>query len=46
MSTRRLALGAGLVAVYLLAVGSLAARAQLWNDELYTWYFAPAADDG
>ena len=40
MSTRRLALGAGLVALYLLAVGSLAARAQLWNDELYTWYFA------
>ena len=40
MSTRRLALGAGLVGLYLLAVGSLAARAQLWNDELYTWYFA------
>ena len=40
MSTRRLALGAGLVSLYLLAVGSLAARAQLWNDELYTWYFA------
>ena len=40
MNTRRLALGAGLVGLYLLAVGSLAARAQLWNDELYTWYFA------
>jgi dolichyl-phosphate-mannose-protein mannosyltransferase len=40
MSSRRLALGAGIVALYLLAVGSLAARAQLWNDELYTWYFA------
>ena len=40
MSMRRLALGAGLVGLYLLAVGSLAARAQLWNDELYTWYFA------
>jgi len=40
MSTRRLALGAGGVALYLLAFGSLAARAQLWNDELYTWYFA------
>ncbi len=39
MSARRLALGAGIVALYLLAVGSLAARAQLWNDELYTWYF-------
>ena len=40
MSTRRLAVAAGPVAVYVLAVGSLAARAQLWNDELYTWYFA------
>ena len=40
MTTRRLALGAGLVGLYLLAIGSLAARAQLWNDELYTWYFA------
>ena len=40
MSTRRLALGAGLVGLYLFAVGSLAARAQLWNDELYTWHFA------
>ena len=40
MSTRRLAIAAGLVALYVLAVGSLAARAQLWNDELYTWYFA------
>ena len=40
MSMRRLALGAGFVGLYLLAVGSLAARAQLWNDELYTWYFA------
>ncbi len=40
MSPRRLALGAGLVALYLLATASLAVRAQLWNDELYTWYFA------
>jgi Dolichyl-phosphate-mannose-protein mannosyltransferase len=40
MSARRLALGAGIVSLYLLAVGSLAVRAQLWNDELYTWYFA------
>lgn len=40
MSTRRLVLGAGLTGLYLLAVGSLAVRAQLWNDELYTWYFA------
>ena len=40
MSRRSLALAAGLVALYLLAVGSLAARAPLWNDELYTWYFA------
>jgi 4-amino-4-deoxy-L-arabinose transferase-like glycosyltransferase len=35
----RVALAAG-VTLYLLAVGSLAARAPLWNDELYTWYFA------
>jgi 4-amino-4-deoxy-L-arabinose transferase-like glycosyltransferase len=40
MSTRRLAVGSGLVLLYLLAVGSLAVRAQLWNDELYTWYIA------
>jgi hypothetical protein len=40
VSARRLALGAGLVGLYTLAVGSLATRAQLWNDELYTWYFA------
>ena len=40
MSRRSLALAAGLVALYALAVGSLAARAPLWNDELYTWYFA------
>ena len=40
MTVRRLALAAGLVALYAVAVGSLAARAQLWNDELYTWYFA------
>jgi hypothetical protein len=40
VSARRLAIAAGLVALYALAVGSLAVRAQLWNDELYTWYFA------
>jgi len=40
VSRRSLALAAGLVALYALAVGSLAARAPLWNDELYTWYFA------
>lgn len=38
---------AGAVALYALAAGSLAVRAQLWNDELYTWYFArlPALGD-
>jgi 4-amino-4-deoxy-L-arabinose transferase-like glycosyltransferase len=40
VSRRPLAFAAGLVALYLLAAGSLAARAPLWNDELYTWYFA------
>ena len=40
MSARGVALAAGMVAMYLLAVGSLAVRAPLWNDELYTWYFA------
>ena len=40
MRGRPLAFAAVLVAVYLLAAGSLAARAPLWNDELYTWYFA------
>ena len=40
MSRRPLAFAAGLVALYLLAAGSLAVRAPLWNDELYTWYFA------
>jgi hypothetical protein len=39
--TRRVALaGAVAFAVYSAAVLSLAARAHLWNDELYTWYFA------
>lgn len=46
MSLRRPALGASLVGLYLLAVGSLAARAQLWNDELYTWYFAQLPTTG
>ena len=32
--------GAPALALYLGAVVSLAARAHLWNDELYTWYFA------
>jgi len=40
MSARRLAVAAGAVALYVAAVGSLTARAPLWNDELYTWYFA------
>ena len=40
MSARRLAVATGLVALYAVAVGSLAVRAQLWNDELYTWYVA------
>jgi len=40
MSARRVAVGAGLVLLYVLAIGSLALRAQLWNDELYTWYIA------
>ena len=40
MSRRSLAVGVGLVALYALAVVSLAVRAPLWNDELYTWYFA------
>ena len=41
MSGRRVAL-AGTLAflVYCAAALSLAARAHLWNDELYTWYFA------
>jgi hypothetical protein len=38
--SRRTALAAGAVALYALAAGSLAVRAPLWNDELYTWYFA------
>jgi 4-amino-4-deoxy-L-arabinose transferase-like glycosyltransferase len=40
MTTRRLAVTAGLVAAYVLAIGSLVVRAPLWNDELYTWYVA------
>ena len=40
MTVRRLAVAAGLVAAYVLAIGSLTVRAPLWNDELYTWYFA------
>ncbi|HKX48184.1 MAG TPA: glycosyltransferase family 39 protein, partial [Gaiellaceae bacterium] len=40
MSRRQLAAAAGLVALYVIAVGSLIVRAPLWNDELYTWYFA------
>ena len=40
MTARRVAVSAGIVALYAVAVGSLAARAQLWNDELYTWYIA------
>ena len=40
MSARRLAIAAGAVALYVVAVGSLTVRAPLWNDELYTWYFA------
>jgi hypothetical protein len=40
VSRRRLAAAAGLVALYVVAVGSLIVRAPLWNDELYTWYFA------
>jgi Dolichyl-phosphate-mannose-protein mannosyltransferase len=41
VSGRRVA-AAGVVAflVYSAAALSLAARAHLWNDELYTWYFA------
>jgi Dolichyl-phosphate-mannose-protein mannosyltransferase len=39
MSPGRLALAAGLVVAYGVALGSLAVRAPLWNDELYTWYF-------
>lgn len=40
MTARRLTLAAGALALYAVAFGSLAARAPLWNDELYTWYFA------
>ena len=40
MTARRLAAVGGVVAAYVLAVGSLAVRAPLWNDELYTWYVA------
>lgn len=40
MTAQRLALAAGVAGLYVLAVGSLALRAPLWNDELYTWYFA------
>jgi hypothetical protein len=40
VSARRLAVAAGAVGLYALAAGSLALRAPLWNDELYTWYFA------
>ena len=41
MISRRGALAAaGAVGLYALAAGSLAVRAPLWNDELYTWHFA------
>jgi 4-amino-4-deoxy-L-arabinose transferase-like glycosyltransferase len=40
VTARRLAVAAGVVTAYLVAIGSLAARAPLWNDELYTWYVA------
>jgi hypothetical protein len=41
MNRRAVALGvAGAVGLYAAAAGSLAVRAPLWNDELYTWHFA------
>lgn len=40
MSRSTPALAAGIVTLYIVVVGSLAVRAPLWNDELYTWYFA------
>ena len=40
MTRRALAFTTGAVALYAVAVGSLAVRDPLWNDELYTWYFA------
>jgi hypothetical protein len=40
VTRRGLAFAVGGVALYAVAVGSLAVRDPLWNDELYTWYFA------
>jgi len=40
VSARQLAVAVGAVGLYVLAAGSLALRDPLWNDELYTWYFA------
>jgi 4-amino-4-deoxy-L-arabinose transferase-like glycosyltransferase len=40
VTRRGLAVAAVLAAAYAVAVGSLVVRAPLWNDELYTWYFA------
>lgn len=46
MSRQQLAAAAGLVTLYVIAVGSLIVRAPLWNDELYTWYFAQLPTTG